>query len=121
MQPAPPRAFGGDERSHSSLVGSQKIVKKGDKAKCKAQHTLYKDSDGVIVNSDLNGSANIGRKAFPELFSCEGFEPDFSRITIIKHPDYESVKEILEHQLTQPHVVSKSKMRRMAKKATRSA
>lgn len=82
---------------------------------------LYKDSDGIIVNSDLNGSANIGRKAFPELFSCEGLEPDFSRVTIIKHPDYESVKEIREHQLAQPHVTSKSKIRRIAKKATRAA
>ena len=29
---------------------------------------LYRASDGTIINSDLNGSANILRKAFPDAF-----------------------------------------------------
>ena len=32
---------------------------------------LYRCRNGKIVNADLNGSANIGRKAFPELYRCD--------------------------------------------------
>lgn len=78
---------------------------------------LYKDNDGVFINSDLNGSANIGRKAFPELFVGNGREPDFTRVTTIIHPDYESAKELHKHQIEQPHVTSKAKTRRLNKKA----
>ncbi len=38
------------------------------------------------INADLNGSANIGRKAFPDLFTpetCSGF----NSVTVFKHPD----------------------------------
>lgn len=44
---------------------------------------LYTTADGTIINSDLNGSANIGRKAFPGLYSNVNFgKPD-----IVRHPD----------------------------------
>ena len=78
---------------------------------------IYKDNDGVFINSNLNGSANIGRKAFPELFVGNGREPDFTRVTTIIHPDYESAKELHTHQTEQPHVTSKAKTRRLNKKA----
>ena len=45
---------------------------------------LYKDNSGVCVNADLNGSANILRKAFPDAFKND---PDFNDICVIKHPD----------------------------------
>ena len=32
---------------------------------------LYKTKSGIIINTDLNGSANIGRKAFPEQFTTD--------------------------------------------------
>jgi len=32
---------------------------------------LYRCGNGKILNADLNGSANIGRKAFPELYRCD--------------------------------------------------
>ena len=32
---------------------------------------LYRCRNGKIVNADLNGSANIGRKAFPESYRCD--------------------------------------------------
>ena len=46
---------------------------------------LYKNKDGSIVNSDLNGSANIGRKKYPELFKPDSV--DFNNVIILKHPD----------------------------------
>lgn len=47
---------------------------------------LYKTKEGKTVNADLNGSANILRKAFPDSFS-ENNLPDFTNIVVIKHPD----------------------------------
>ena len=40
----------------------------------------------MTINADLNGSANILRKAFPDAFS-ENNMPDFTEIVVIKHPD----------------------------------
>ena len=50
---------------------------------------LYKSADGTIINSDLNGSANIVRKAIPDAF--KNCKPDFNRVTIIKNPDDEFI------------------------------
>ncbi len=44
---------------------------------------LYK-TDERIINADLNGSANILRKCLPNAFKKD---PDFSNITVVKHPD----------------------------------
>lgn len=46
---------------------------------------LYRTGDGTIINADLNGAANIGRKAFPELFLKDSV--NFENVKIIKHPD----------------------------------
>ncbi|MBF0578986.1 transposase [Erysipelotrichaceae bacterium RD49] len=42
----------------------------------------YKSKNGMGINADLNGAANIGRKLFPELFTPEmvNFEADVWRI-----------------------------------------
>ena len=45
---------------------------------------LYRSKDKVLINADLNGSANILRKRFPDAFQKD---PDFNEIIIIKHPD----------------------------------
>ena len=45
---------------------------------------LYKDRSGKQINADLNGSANILRKAFPNAFKKD---PDFNNIQVIRHPD----------------------------------
>ena len=47
---------------------------------------LYKTKGGQTINADLNGSANILRKAFPDAFS-ENNVPDFKNIIVVKHPD----------------------------------
>ena len=45
---------------------------------------LYREVDGREINADLNGSANILRKAFPDAFRED---PDFNNIWVIRHPD----------------------------------
>ena len=45
---------------------------------------LYREADGREINADLNGSANILRKAFPDAFRED---PDFNNIWVIRHPD----------------------------------
>lgn len=74
---------------------------------------LYKAKDGSVINSDLNGSANIGRKVLPELFTGV---VDFSGVTVIKHPDYDFRKENQKKQKANAKP-SKSKARRLAAKA----
>lgn len=74
---------------------------------------LYKTKDGSLINADLNGSANIGRKAFPELFTDCG---NFSNVTVIKHPDYDFRKENQKKQKADVKP-GKSKARRLAAKS----
>lgn len=47
---------------------------------------IYRSADGTRINADLNGSANILRKAFPEAFS-DHKAPEFFRTQYIQHPD----------------------------------
>ncbi|MCD7950913.1 MAG: IS200/IS605 family accessory protein TnpB-related protein [Erysipelotrichaceae bacterium] len=61
---------------------------------------LYKASDGTVINSDLNGSANIGRKCIPDMFTMEGaVTPDFNNVKVYKHPDEYFEKANREKQL----------------------
>lgn len=46
---------------------------------------LYRTKDGTIINSDLNESANIGRKAIPDMFTMkDALLPDFNNIKVYK-------------------------------------
>jgi putative transposase len=38
------------------------------------QRGLFRSSKGLIINADVNGGYNIGRKAVPEAFSVDGIE-----------------------------------------------
>lgn len=49
-------------------------------------YKFYISKDGTKINADLNGSANILRKAIPTAFA-NGIKPDFSNTLIYKHPD----------------------------------
>jgi putative transposase len=55
---------------------------RGQRGNCK----YYISKDGTVINADLNGSANILRKAIPTAFN-NGITPDFSNTLIYKHPD----------------------------------
>lgn len=61
-----------------SCVFKGKRVKRG----------LYQTGDGTLINADLNGAANILRKAFPRAFNT-GIDPDFQNIRVIRHAEYE--------------------------------
>ena len=71
---------------------------------------LYQSKDGTIINSDLNGSANIGRKAIPTMFE-NGIQPNFDDVAIFVHPDQNKIKQNQEQQKSQ-YKPSKSKQRR---------
>ena len=65
--------------SAKSYVFSGKRVKRG----------LYKEKDGTIINADLNGSANILRKAFQAAFDFT--RPEFDDVYIYVHPDLKPI------------------------------
>ena len=82
---------------------------------------LYSSANGTIINSDLNGSANIVRKAIPTAFE-NGVKPDFNSVVIIKDPDMEFKLLNSRNQILSQHsVMSESKVRRLKKKITATA
>lgn len=78
-------------------------------------HGLYKAKNGRLINADLNASANIGRKALPDIYT-NGKTPDFDKVIVIRHPDYVITQELRERQLTVKRNTSKSAMRRRVRK-----
>ena len=76
---------------------------------------LYKTSDGTIVNADLNGSANIMRKALPDAFMI-GEEPHLDEVVVIHHPEEEKMREnrVRQQQIAKP--ISRSKQKRLNRK-----
>ncbi|MBQ6519924.1 MAG: IS200/IS605 family accessory protein TnpB-related protein [Anaerolineaceae bacterium] len=78
---------------------------------------LYRTKDGTIINSDLNGSANILRKAFPNAFK-KGVIPDFGMPLIFRHPDMivDAINRTVQ-KVFRP-IPSKSKLKRIVKKLT---
>lgn len=76
---------------------------------------LYQSKDGTIINSDLNGSANILRKAFPDAFNGMTM-PKFNTVTVIRHPDLENRRQLQKKQQVKPSCISKSRAKRMKRK-----
>lgn len=77
---------------------------------------LYRTADGTIINSDLNGSANILRKVFPDAFR-NGQTPDFNNLIIIRHPDEEKAASNRRRQKEAYKGMSKSRQKRLKRKA----
>lgn len=77
---------------------------------------LYVTKNGIVVNSDFNGSANIGRKAFPELFNCDTVSIQ-GPVIVIKYPGAGKSKP--KEPVT--GMISKAKQRRLTKKRLTSA
>lgn len=77
---------------------------------------FYTTADGTIINSDLNGSANILRKAFPEAFNGHVM-PDLSNVIIIRYPDTAVDAANHKKQLVQPKTVSHARSKRQHRKA----
>ena len=80
---------------------------------------LYVAKDGSVINSDLNGSANIMRKAFPDAF--KKVHPDFNNVTVIRHPDLKNREENHNKQLARNTGTSKSKQKRQRRKSLTAA
>lgn len=76
---------------------------------------LYRSGTGVCINADLNGSANILRKAYPDAFKA-GVMPDFTDTVIIRHPDYESAAQLRKKQAELNSGISHSKAKRLRHK-----
>lgn len=72
---------------------------------------LYVSADGTVINSDLNGSANILRKAFPDAFAS-GELPDFTKTVVIRHPEFESRRANRTKQLSVDRPPSRAKQKR---------
>ena len=87
-------------------------------------HGLYRVTrrKKKIINADLNGSANIGRKYREDLFSS-GIAPDFENVIIIHHPDelHTPQKELRKKQKAAYTGPSKSKLRRDRQRAAKAA
>lgn len=77
---------------------------------------LYVSGNGAVINSDLNGSANILRKEYPDAFE-RGEMPDFNKVQVIRHPDQERNTANRETQKKNHTEPSKSKLRRERRKA----
>ena len=81
--------------STASFMDRDEIPDLGEEASfsgTRIQRGLYRTKNGENINADLNGSANILRKAFPDAFSGKSVL-DFKNIVVIKHPD-----EMLKNQ-----------------------
>lgn len=82
-------------------------------------HGLYQAADGTIINADLNGSANILRKEFPDAFE-KGDTVDFGSVIIITYPDRKADYENHQKQImssNQKHtVISRSAAKRLCRK-----
>ena len=75
--------------SKASFPDNDRIPVLGEEADfsgSRIKRGIYRCKNGQKINADLNGSANILRKAFPDAFTSENM-PDFRNITVIKHPD----------------------------------
>ncbi|MCD8028417.1 MAG: IS200/IS605 family accessory protein TnpB-related protein [Erysipelotrichaceae bacterium] len=80
---------------------------------------LYRTKNGTVINSDLNGSANIGRKAIPDMFTMEGAVlPDFNDVKVYKHPDeyYEKENREKQQKMQTGKSISKRKQKRLQRK-----
>ena len=76
---------------------------------------LYQTKEGKFINSDLNGAANILRKAIPDAFQTE---PDFTKVCVVRHPDHEKAAALKERQLKKhvPGTISHAKAKRLRRK-----
>ena len=65
------------EESHTSkcsFLDSESIEHHDEYEGKRIKRGLFRSSEGTIINADVNGAYNIGRKAFPNLFRSEGIE-----------------------------------------------
>lgn len=112
----------GDE-THHVFSGKRRPTRYAGMYRKDGFRGLYTTGDGTIINSDLNGSANILRKAFPQAFK-DGTMPDFKNFEIIRHPDLDSCranknKQIEDNascRMNDGSCISRAKQKRLRRK-----
>lgn len=52
----------------------------------RVKRDTYRTAGGAYIHADLNASANIARKAFPEAFAGEHTPPNFGSVVVITDP-----------------------------------
>ena len=87
----------GKEPEEYSFSGRRRPVRYKGVYKPDGFRGLYTTKNGTVINSDLNGSANILRKAFPDAFD-EKQELDFANVMIVRHPDAMKIQALKERQ-----------------------
>ena len=85
------------------------------------QRGMYRSKDGTVLNADLNGSANILRKAVPDAFGEQA--PLFNEVCVFPHPYFEEMLSNSAMQCAKQAFASqkekgpsRAKMRRLARK-----
>ena len=85
------------------------------------QRGMYRSKDGTVLNADLNGSANILRKAVPDAFGEQA--PLFNEVCVFPHPYFEEMLSNSAIQCAKQAFASqkekrpsRAKMRRLTRK-----
>ena len=60
--------------SKVSFLDSESIEHQDKYAGSRIQRGLFRSASGYVLNADVNGGYNIGRKAVPEAFMADGIE-----------------------------------------------
>ena len=102
----------GENKEKPAFSGKRRPTRYKGMKKPDGFRGLYECADGTIINSDLNGSANILRKAFPHAF--ESHMPDFENVLIFKNVDKEFIAWNQREQLSKKKL-SNSKLKRIKK------
>ena len=110
----------GNEKGKPSFSGQRRPVSYKGMYKKDGFRGLYTTKSGEIINSDLNGSANILRKAFPNAFTGKP-APDFNHVVIIRHPDAENIKNNRKEQTAVQKQDSHAKIKRQHRKDAKRA
>ena len=59
--------------SKTSFIDSEKICHHDNYVGKRIKRGLFKTKNGILINADVNGSLNIGRKAYPDVFDMKVF------------------------------------------------
>lgn len=102
------------DATHHTFSGKRRPTRHAGMYKKEGFRGLYTSANGIVINADLNGSANIGRKHFPDMY--HEIAPDFSRVLVFKHPDQENQSTLRDKQCSVQRPISRSKQHRLNRK-----
>ena len=65
---------------------------------------LFRSKDGKIIQGDINGAANIGKKKHPELFSKKMIAYNLDLISDPRHPLNDRINKLVSKFITAPPI-----------------